>query len=538
MPTSEGVLSSGANGSTAAAVMYNMIQGSFCPDELVAAGTMNSMLGEVTGRQYPLRFGYDAEGAMVVSGAFGSAKVLNKTLGCQSVVLLTDVPLLPPLDSRDTEAVPTLPTLPIRHLFCNPPSVKSSNESTTPPDPPSQLPSSSSSTLALALGLGVGLSLAAIVAGLLYYRCFHRPRVGGHIGIGAMDHDKERVTPSISIETSSEDFGEQGAASSAGIPTAIDFYHNSTGGLDAALTIWDADIVTENPRPSAQGVLSRQLSRLASNECSVVAWEIDPHEVEIAVNANGQPVLLGQGTFGAVYAGKLRGVQSVAIKVLDSKVGVEAEAAFQREAAILMHINRDRNVIQLYGTSKMPDGSLLILTELVEGGDLRQALSDPEKAEALAWHRAGKGVALDISRGLTTIHAVKVIHRDLKSKNVFLTKDFLAKIGDVGIAAVHSQGYLTASAGQFIGTLAWSAPELLMNGRCTEKADIYSFGVVLWELATGKIPERGFIALPDPSEACPTELATLIQKCLSYDPDDRPTAKEAYEMILNLPPLL
>lgn len=281
-----------------------------------------------------------------------------------------------------------------------------------------------------------------------------------------------------------------------------------------------------------------QSSCFVSDQCSLNLWEIDPHEVEIVVDANEQPVLLGQGTFGAVYAGKLRGVQSVAIKMLNSSLGVEAEAAFQREAAILMHINRDRNVVQLYGTSKMPDGSLLILTELVEGGDLRRALSDPGKAEALAWHRAGKGVALDIARGLTAMHAVKVIHRDLKSKNVFLTKEFLAKIGDVGIAAVHSQGYLTASAGQFIGTLAWSAPELLMNGRCTEKADIYSFGIVLWELATCKVPERGFVSLPGPSESCPTELATLIQKCLSYDPDDRPTAKETYEMILNLPPLL
>ena len=95
----------------------------------------------------------------------------------------------------------------------------------------------------------------------------------------------------------------------------------------------------------------------------------------------------------------------------------------------------------------------------MEGGDLRRALSNSDATEALAWHKAGKGIALDIARGLTALHAVNVVHRDLKSKNVLLTSELDAKIGDVGIAAVQTQaGYLTASAGQVVGTLAWSAP--------------------------------------------------------------------------------
>ena len=104
-------------------------------------------------------------------------------------------------------------------------------------------------------------------------------------------------------------------------------------------------------------------------------WEIDADFVEIAIDERGEPIELGKGSFGAVYRGTLRGVQPTAIKVLNASVGNEAEAAFQREAAILKHVNRDRNVVQLYGTSKLPDGKLLLLTELMEGGDLRRALA-------------------------------------------------------------------------------------------------------------------------------------------------------------------
>jgi serine/threonine protein kinase len=205
----------------------------------------------------------------------------------------------------------------------------------------------------------------------------------------------------------------------------------------------------------------------------------------------------------------------------------------------LKHVNRDKNVVQLYGTSMLSDGRLLLVTELMEGGDLRCALNHPATAEKLAWHRGGKGVALDIARGLTSLHAANVIHRDLKSSNILLNTVFEAKIADVGISAIHSRGYLAASAGRVVGTFAWSAPELLMGQRCTEKVDIYSCGVMLYELATGKVPKRGALDLPSPSERCPAELLALITDCVNVNPHDRPSARDVYFRILEaVPPLL
>ena len=634
MPQSQGVQSSGADGTTSAAVMYNMIRGSFCPDELAAAGSMNSMLGNVTGRDYPLRFAYDKDGSLIVTGEYGSAKVVGKELGCQSVVLLTDVPLIPPLEARGTAVVATLPTLPIRHLSCKRPSYqKVTNETAAGPLLPSPPPSNgatdssqSSNNNALAIGLGVGLSCAAIVGAVLALLTLrHRrrrnsddskitdnsldPEVGGKI-VGSLGKNSPtldamaKLTPSITPSTSNDsptdtwdpDWSRvpvlnlfdslEAFRAGSGVSDALSHFTArvdsssgrstlrlglapSTGGTRSSLLSessslrlaagangsvhptgsdsgkpWDKSSATTSsrlqppmPKSKRTGDPASQLSRLASTKSSSNSWEVDAHDVDIAVDSSGQPVVLGRGSFGAVYAGSLRGVQPSAIKVLNASVGSDADVAFQREAAILKHINRDRNVVQLYGTCKMPDGRLLLLTELMEGGDLRGALDDPQKQELLAWHRNGKSVALDIARGLTAMHAVNVIHRDLKSKNVLLSKDFSAKIGDVGIAAVHSKGYLTVSAGQVVGTLAWSAPELLMNSRCTEKVDIYSFGVCLWELATQNIPRRGFIAPPEPSEACPAELIALINDCLSYEPQERPSAKEAYERIFRIAPV-
>ena len=592
--------SSGADGTTSAAVMYNMIRGSFCPDELAAAGSMNSMLGNVTGRDYPLRFAYDKDGSLIVTGEYGSAKVVGKELGCQSVVLLTDVPLIPPLEARGTAAVATLPTLPIRHLFCKPPTNKTTSE-TSPPssDGTTTDDPSSSNNNALAIGLGVSLGCAAVVAvGMAFfilrrrrirqaptYKSVADPEVADSVPQGINGSKASRNGTASSIASSwglapatavLDSFNSSQHTGNEPNVSAIEIQHvmrvNSghsllangdtihyTARIEPIPTAtanngeaFDSKGTNNYKRRSSEGTgtsklgsrqttatteLSTQMSRLVSQESASSLWEIDPYDVEIVLDSFGQPAVLGKGSFGAVYAGLLRGVQSAAIKVLTASAGSDGEIEFHREAAILKHINRDRNIVQLYGTSKLPDGKLLLLTELMEGGDLRRALDDPQKQESLAWHRNGKNIALDIARGLTAMHAVNVIHRDLKSKNVLLSKDFSAKIGDVGIAAVHSQGYLTASAGQVIGTLAWSAPELLMNGRCTEKVDIYSFGICLWELATGKMPERGFILLPEPSETCPAELISLINDCLRFDPEERPNAKEVYDRISKIPPL-
>ena len=610
---------------TADSVMYNMLRGAWCPAELMAAGSKNSMLGEFTARELPLRFTNDSTGTVIISGEFGSARVLNYSIGCESVILVTDAPLFLPRPA--IAAPPELPTAPLRHMTCNSVSVQ-----VTPTPAPAPSSEGSSSSTALAIGLGVGLGCAALlgIGAFVVFRVRKSRRklsapatgsddngnrsVGAAATVAAAADDDDVGGLKISSYSNAEEYWKSMNNSSHMFNTALsnastmrsggDTFH--TAGSAPASTLFasmvsyptaalaqssfgsgefhssnieniithinnsgssnnndnnnnnnnnissnnNANVAavnanttstaqsggTDRSKPSTSS--DNQLSRLASYKTSAIdLWEIDPHDVEIALDANDKPLELGRGSFGAVYRGTLRGVQPAAIKVLSASVGSEAEGAFQREAAILKHVNRDRNVVQLYGTSKMPDGKLLLVTELMEGGDLRRALNNSETAEALAWHRCGKRVALDIARGLTALHAVRVIHRDLKSKNVLLTDDLSAKVADVGIAAVHSQGYLTASAGQVIGTLAWSAPELLLGKRCTEKVDIYSLGIVLWEIATGKMPQRGFTQPPPPSERCPDELAMLIAECTDADARVRPTAKEVYDRILEIPPL-
>jgi hypothetical protein len=367
-----------------------------------------------------------------------------------------------------------LPTLPIRFLTCN--LLKNSTNKATagptlpPPSPPS--PSNDENT-ALAIGLGVGLSCLAVFAGAAAFWVHRRRRASA-----ASVPVKHLPFPKANSESGSGDDCTASDAPWASVDARAFF--NETGGMSAdwhhtARVLNFPGVLLETPFTwDESGRAGGQITRLnSSNDNTSKAWEIDANDVHINVNAKGQPIVLGKGAFGDVYQGTLRGVQLAAIKMLSAEGGNGAEAAFHREAAILKHVNRDRNIVQLYGTSRLAGNRMLLVMELMEGGDLRRRLSNPTTSEELQWHRQGKAVALDIARGLTALHAVNVVHRDIKSKNVLLTKDMCAKIGDVGIAAVHSKGYLTASAGRAIGTLAWSAPEMLLGTLCTNKADIY-----------------------------------------------------------------
>lgn len=267
-----------------------------------------------------------------------------------------------------------------------------------------------------------------------------------------------------------------------------------------------------------------------------------------------RPVVLGRGSYGAVYKGLLDGNVPVAIKLLGH--GADAEAAFLKEADVLMRLNAHDNIVSLHGVVRRDDFFLLVM-ELMAGGDLYDALGTDRGVGALQWKRYGKGIALDFVRGVIAMHGMKITHRDLKSKNILLSsrvweermihseddccedrrcEELMAKVADVGMAALSSRSGVSArsSSNKLAGTMAWSAPELILGEKCGTKSDIFSIGIVLWEIATGKVPHRGYIQLPEESERCPKGLIELISWCTQLSPTARPTAQQIYDTMLEI----
>ncbi|KAK9804823.1 hypothetical protein WJX72_007321 [[Myrmecia] bisecta] len=255
--------------------------------------------------------------------------------------------------------------------------------------------------------------------------------------------------------------------------------------------------------------------------------DIHTGDIEICQRPDGSLWVLGEGNFGKVFRGLRGGMQDVAIKMLTHAGDVQIQQ-FRKEISILKKLSFDRNIVQFYGACLQAGKPILVL-EYMEGGDLRQALCG-KRGEELRMGRKGQLVALDIARGLHFLHSNKVMHSDLKTGNVLLTLDYrTAKIADVGLARIMHSEYTTQ--GCLGGTFAYAAPELLLNQRCSEKVDIYSFGVVLHEMLTQEEPKRGNLRDVKVPEECPASIAALLDACLDVDPARRPTAKQVFECI-------
>jgi serine/threonine protein kinase len=249
--------------------------------------------------------------------------------------------------------------------------------------------------------------------------------------------------------------------------------------------------------------------------------------------------LVGSGSFGDVYKGTWRG-QEVAIKrlrmrTLDPHMVQDSNAETQ-----LMWRCQFPNILRLYGVCKEP-GQAAMIFELMPRGSLYGVLHSGEPIpERRQWQ-----IAIDIAQGLTDLHRNNILHRDLKSHNILLDESYRAKISDFGLAKLKlATSTASTHASHSSGTVRWRAPELFsLRPQTTPALDMYSYGMVLWEIVSRKIP---FAEQPDdlivvsavksgereeiPAN-CPPVWQAIIKECWQQEPSCRPSAATVLERL-------
>ncbi|KAL0319309.1 UNVERIFIED_CONTAM: LysM domain receptor-like kinase [Sesamum angustifolium] len=194
--------------------------------------------------------------------------------------------------------------------------------------------------------------------------------------------------------------------------------------------------------------------------------------------------LLGHGTYGSVYYGLLRD-QEVAIK----KMTATKTKEFMAEMKVLCKVHHT-NLVELIGYAASGD-ELFLIYEYAQKGSLRNHLHDPQSKghTSVSWIMRVQ-IALDTARGLEYIHEhtkPHYVHRDIKTSNILLDGGFRAKISDFGLAKlVMATNDGEESVTRVVGTYGYLAPEYLRDGLATNKSDVYAFGVVLFEMVSGK----------------------------------------------------
>lgn len=237
------------------------------------------------------------------------------------------------------------------------------------------------------------------------------------------------------------------------------------------------------------------------------------------------------GRHSRIYRGIYK-QREVAIKLIsqpeeDPDFASKLDLEFTSEVELLFRLNHP-NIITFFAACKKPP-VFCIITEYMAGGSLRKYLHQQEP-HSVPLDLVLK-LALDIARGMQYLHSQGILHRDLKSENLLLGEDMCVKVADFGISCLETQ---CGNAKGFTGTYRWMAPEMIREKHHTKKVDVYSFGIVLWELLTAltpfdnMTPEQAAFAVcqknarpPLPTE-CPEAVSYLINRCWSSNPDKRP----------------
>lgn len=249
---------------------------------------------------------------------------------------------------------------------------------------------------------------------------------------------------------------------------------------------------------------------------------------------------LGRGAFGEVKKAYWRKCL-VAVKFLKKTLETQEDQIipFVEEFNLLKNLRHPNILLYIGGCISGPEHFLV--TEYCENGNLFEFLHGPRPNVLDIKHRLQ--MALEIAKGVNYLHSFNppILHRDLKSLNILLNKNLEVKIADFGWARLRNP-HMT----RLRGTFQWMAPEVILKDSYTEKADVYSFGIILWEFWSIDPPYKDIVAKdvannvkkdrnyrPKVPLDMPKEISELMQKCWDYDPAKRPTYLEIINYIEN-----
>uniref|UniRef100_A0A668VQW5 RAF proto-oncogene serine/threonine-protein kinase n=1 Tax=Oreochromis aureus TaxID=47969 RepID=A0A668VQW5_OREAU len=280
-------------------------------------------------------------------------------------------------------------------------------------------------------------------------------------------------------------------------------------------------------RERAPSLNTQDKKRPRDKRDSSYYWEIEASEVYLHSR-------IGSGSFGTVFKGKWHG--DVAVKILKvTDPTPEQFQAFRNEVAVL---RKTRHVNILLFMGYMTKDNLAIVTQWCEGSSLYKHIHVLETNFKMIQLI---DIARQTAQGMDYLHAKNIIHRDMKSNNIFLHEGLTVKIGDFGLATVKARWSGSHQVEQPSGSILWMAPEVIRmedNNPYSFQSDVYSYGIVLFELMTGELPYsqignrdqiifmvgRGYLS-PDLSKLyknCPKAMKRLVADCIKKSKDERP----------------
>ncbi|KAL9171855.1 hypothetical protein ABFS82_03G007400 [Erythranthe guttata] len=251
----------------------------------------------------------------------------------------------------------------------------------------------------------------------------------------------------------------------------------------------DEDVAPRSIHTSAnakKGFSVRSKGKESNSQKGNAARSFTFKDLAMATQNFRESNLVGEGGFGSVYRGRLESGLVVAVKQLNLE-GHQGNQEFIVEVLMLSLLHHP-NLVNLIGYCTDGDQRLLVY-EFMPMGSLENHLFDLQAGnKPLSWSTRLK-IAVGAARGLEYLHCranPPVIYRDLKSSNILLDNDFNVKLSDFGLAKLGPVGDNTHVSTRVMGTYGYCAPEYAMSGKLTLKSDIYSFGVVMLELITGR----------------------------------------------------